>query len=110
MRSRHFVSLFWCLFALTKPTYGISSPKETVSVVNIFGLPRHAHLVGPGYVPSTFIDRDLRLAFSGENWDQECLEAPGGDTTNGKLLHLMENCGEWPQDVIFRWETSGRIL
>ena len=113
MRSTHFISLFWSLLASTRPTLAISAPKEsllTVTVVNLFGAPRHAHVVGPGYVPTSFIDRDLRFAFSGGSWDQECLEATGGDTTNGKLLHLGENCSDWQPDVIFRWDISGRIM
>jgi len=93
--------------------YGAATPAENyqkVTVVNILGHPQHARVVGPGYVPSKFIDKDLRFAFSGDDWDKDCLEAPAGDTTNGKLAKVTDSCEVWKPDSTWKWDSSGQII
>ncbi|KAF8477384.1 hypothetical protein BDZ91DRAFT_22421 [Kalaharituber pfeilii] len=89
----------------------LPSPSEylSVTVVNILGQHRHAYVIGPGYVPTSLIDKDLRFAFAGTNWDHHCLEAEGGETGNGKLLRVTDNCGWWQNDAIWKWDMHGRI-
>lgn len=81
----------------------------TVSVVSILGSLQHAHHLGPGYIPTAFIDQTIRLAYSGDTWDRECIEAPEGDTTNGKLVRITDNCIFWQKNVLWNWDMKGQI-
>ncbi|KAF8415823.1 hypothetical protein EV426DRAFT_699059 [Tirmania nivea] len=86
MRTSLLMSLL-ALLALATPT---TEHYLTVSVVSILGSPKHAHRLGPGYIPTAFIDKSLRFAYSGEDWDKQCMEASRGDTTNGKLVRVTD--------------------
>ena len=81
----------------------------TVSVVSILGSPQHAHRLGPGYIPTAFIDKTLRFAYSGEDWDRQCIEASGGDTTNGKIVRTTDNCVFWQRNSLWDWDVKGQI-
>ena len=101
------------LLALAKPSQGTPTPAPkhylTVSVVSILGSPEHAHRLGPGYIPTSFIGKTLRFAYSGDDWDRQCMEASGGDTTNGKLVRITGNCVLWQKSALWSWDVKGQI-
>ncbi|KAF8459143.1 hypothetical protein BGX38DRAFT_325801 [Terfezia claveryi] len=103
---------FLALLALVKPSQGTPTPAAehylTVSVVSILGFPQHAHRLGPGYIPTVFIDKSLRFAYSGEDWDRQCMEA--SDTTNGKLVRITDNCIFWQKNALWNWDVKGQII